>query len=301
MAKIQYRDSKGHFRNPSNYDGDLYTYVDGVRVKIKSAGEERITPIKRDRKIAKTVDEWLKNRAKSEANEDYRRKQSGKRELKVGDRLPSSMDTTTASYISTEGAHKRWQERMKEYVVKTDANGNPVATRAIDEYNQKIYQESKERAAKDDTQIVYDEKEQASVVDLFEEANKQMADWEEEYGITVGRGFHLYKSDTLESLEKKVERALEVTNDDYLKRLALSYKLDFISNFANHVQGDDFARFVDAVARMNNLDFLKLIKDKHIDFLAYALDSIIDRHGFEQILSDIRYLTDRIEANLKGE
>lgn len=81
----------------------------------------------------------------------------------------------------------------------------------------------------------------------------------------------------------------------------MSYKLDFISNFANHVQGDDFARFVDAVARMNNLDFLKLIKDKHIDFLAYALDSIIDRHGFEQILSDIRYLTDRIEANLKGE
>lgn len=295
MAKIQYRDSKGHFRNPSNYDGDLYTHVDGIKVKVKSAGEGRLDKrqVRKATQKQRESESWQK---KSDANEIFREEERRKREEE--DKVKSSHGLTTATFIGAEEAHKlKLQKEKKEETYRK--KGNEII-RTTDSYNQSLYQQSKKLAETNPNQTVYNETEQANIVNLFIEANNTMVDWEENYGITVGRGFHLYKSDTVESIEKKIDRALEVTGEEYLQKLALSYKLDFISNFANHVQGEDFARFVDGVTKMDNLDFLKLIKDKHIDFLAYALDSIVDRHGFEQILADINYLTDRINEKLKG-
>ena len=92
-------------------------------------------------------------------------------------------------------------------------------------------------------------------------------------------------------MQKKIDKALEITDDEYLNKLAATYKFDFISNFANHVEGEDFDEFVEAITALDDLTFLKTLQKYKIDYLAYALDSILTNEKYEGILESVRVVT----------
>lgn len=281
---------KGKFVSPKNPPDGTKVYFKG---QIVGEVKDGIVPqrTKRERAKPKTTEEWLKRREKSEQNERYRQAQQGKREFTISGREPSSMSETTAEYVGADSAYSKLRQAKElAYKETLDKEGNKTFVRTVDEFNLNLYKANN----------YYTEEKQAEIVDIFNEANETMAAWEEEYGITVGRGFHLYKSDTPESIEKKIDKALEVTEEGYLEKLGMSYKLDFLSNFSMHVTGEDYDKFSAEVLKLDNKDFLRFLKDTKTDFLAYALDSIIDRHGYEQILSEIKYITKRLSEFSKG-
>lgn len=281
--KIQPRDSKGRFRK-ADYEGDLFIHVDHKRVQIKGGNSILLDRKPRSDK-PEDLDDWLRRRNYQEQHKYYREARKAQLELQLSNDLRNIDAPTKSIYLSSDDVHKSWREKLKEFEAKNEAK-----KLHIDEYNPKIEREAYLKATNKEF-LAYDEKQHRGIIALFREANKKIAQIEEDFGIQLGKGFHLYPSDNLDRLQKKIDKALEITDDEYLDKLAATYKFDFISNFANHVEGEDFEEFVAAVTALDDLTFLKTLQKYKIDYLAYALDSILTNEKYEGILESVRVVT----------
>lgn len=281
--KIQPRDSKGRFRK-ADYEGNLFIHVDHKRIQIKG-GNSILLDRKPKSDKPEDLDDWLRRRRYQEQHKYYREARKAQLELQLSNDLRNIDAPTKSIYLSSDDVHKSWREKLKEFEAKNE--GKKLH---IDEYNPKIEREAYKKAANKDF-LDYDEKQHKGIIALFTEANEKIAQIEEDFGIQIGKGFHIYPSDNLDRLQKKIDKALEITDDEYLNKLAATYKFDFISNFANHVEGEDFEEFVAAVTALDDLTFLKTLQKYKIDYLAYALDSILTNEKYEGILESIRVVT----------
>lgn len=291
MAKNKQQKTKRKYTpRPFYLDGETHKIVSsknppkGARIyiagkQVGTVGEEpprlkKITPVKNlTEKQLQKREQNLKYITKKEAQ---RKAQSPSTEVS------SSQGTTTFEFLGTENIYKKIRKE-KERTYETKVVNGQLEAEELFGYNPKLYKEN----------AYYSKEKQKEIVELFDEANARIDEIQETLNVKFSNGFHLYQSDRAETVEKKVAAALDVLRDDYVKDLALSYKLEFLSSFANHVVGKDYEEFVEAITEMDDILFLRLIRDEGLSYMAYSIQSELDTMGIEHIYENVRHLTSR--------
>ncbi len=256
--KIYARDSRGRFvslKNPPA-NTDIYISTNKKKILIKSASEEVSSPY-----TSNIIDVEKKK---------YKKKDLDKLKFKVKS-ITSSSGETTYEFVDAKNLSKQLEKIKSSYKEK--------GKNRIDEYSPKLEKEAKRIYGNGN---MYNLQKQLEIIDIFKEANKKLFQMNEEYGVEFGKGFHLYQSDDLQAIEKKLNHALDILdNPDYISSLGLKYKLDFINNFKNHLSDDEFEELSEGVLELSNTDFLIFLKSNKIDWIAYSLDSVITNREFD--------------------
>lgn len=132
--------------------------------------------------------------------------------------------------------------------------------------------------------------EQKLLYNIFKKANEEGENLGKLTDDLIKPRFSL-RLDTIrnnEQLKNRIAAAEEVLSGDYLENIAKQYKQDFIQNFEFHLETDLYNKLKDKLEDMDDLDFLNYIKNNRVDYLAYALDSLITDYGYDLIAGEVR-------------
>lgn len=143
----------------------------------------------------------------------------------------------------------------------------------------------------------YDNGYQVYFHQLFEKANKKGEELKEktENMINVHFSYNL-KWLSKKQIDKRVEAAKKVLDPNFENLLIEKYKKDFIDNFSNHLDPVDLFDLTYTVDSIPSEILFKALKVSRLDYLAYALDSVIDREGYEMIMDKVRFIVKEIKT-----
>lgn len=213
---------------------------------------------------------------------------------KVIEKIKSRPEPTTEIY--NPQIEKSLSQRVQEYIVEANEKGEQQAVESKYAF---IYELQLKHGL--------DREKQEEINKLFMEANKKLEEIKIEYGITLGTDFQLFKSNTMEQINKKINAAKEVLNSNYLELKAKQYKIDYISDFALLLDEKDAEEFQSAMDLVTDTQFLAILKETGLDYIVYAWDSLIDTFGYEYLWGKVRviintiYKVKGIEKRVKGE
>lgn len=236
--------------------------------------------------------EKLKPKLSEKAQENQREYNQNKIKSQIqNSSIKSSTDLDiTTTLIDSKATSQRLADAFAE--LKEEFNDDKKS-KEITAYSYKL--ESKSKSERYSTGTIYNLEKQLEVMQIFEKANAKLKLYEEQYGIQLGTGFKLYENSTPFSIDRKMVAAQQVLQDDYVTRLANSYKLDAIENFINHVDRDAISDLIKVLPDADPLEFLKYIKKYNLGYISHAYDSDLDEAEYQRLDGVVRSMTKDIE------
>lgn len=140
--------------------------------------------------------------------------------------------------------------------------------------------------------------EQKEIVALFEAANVALERIKEYTDDTVGKYFslNLQNITSLEQLQRRLEAAVKVQSPDFLSDLGAKYKEDFLTNFNGIIEKRLYNQLEELVNELGNVQFLAFLKRQNQDYLAYALQSLINEDKMDYIIREVEGLIDAAKS-----
>lgn len=150
-----------------------------------------------------------------------------------------------------------------------------------------------------DEEFIYDEQvekkfglneeAQRKIYDLLKSANEMGILIDEMTDGVVAPKFSL-RLDNIkdyETIMRRVASAETVLRSDYLENLARDYKQDFMYNFRDVIEPDLYEKFRQTIEGIDDMEFLRYLKNNKVEYLAYGFDSVITTYGYEFIEGEI--------------
>lgn len=135
---------------------------------------------------------------------------------------------------------------------------------------------------------------QDEIIDILKRANERGEEIKEETNGVLSPKFslNLQRLD-IDQLTKRVEAAIKVLDPDYITKYAIQEKINFVDNFSNHIEiGDKIIKdLFTEVQKIDNYLFVKFLKISGLNYLSYALESIIDKEGYDMIRTFMKSMT----------
>lgn len=307
MARAFYKSSVTS-RWTSKDDPNAIIYI--AVPKDKQVGENAKKSIRvSDSRILQQIKSDKKHRQKLSAEAREKRVQYNEAKLreKISDtnlteiKSSTDMDITTR-LISGKSVSTRLRSAIQELKVEFGDDGLGEATleepkQAFNKYSYKLEQKSK--SDRYSTGTIFNRQKQEEIIELFNKANIKLEEHRQKYGIDLGSGFKLYENSTPFSIERKIIAAEQILNDDYVERLANSYKMDAVENFVNHVDREVIRELLDSLIDVDPIEYLRYIKQYDLGYIAHAYDSDLDEAQYQRLDATVKEMIKDLNAMKK--
>lgn len=258
----------------------------------------------------------------------------------VGNRVPAKRTSDRKS--QAEDYFNKRNKYFEEYKIKEHEQftGNSVSeifiTKRTKPWDDPAFlAENKTKGKSTDDQFVFsptaysryglNEKKQREYYELFKEANEHVEMLREETDNIIGAKFS-YKLDVPpDVLQRRVDAALDVMEDDYVEKLVQQSRTDFFDAFSNFLDHDKYIlnekndieevsedeldsegyftrngkRFKakelieimeDEFGKLSDYQFLELRRKTNTESLAYALQSIVETYQYSMVIEEVKRL-----------
>ncbi len=201
-----------------------------------------------------------------------------------------------------EGIISKNLDEATDLIMHTPYSGNPSRSIMVEkgekEWLKKLenYEDTENLKSTDDKFVFnysvqktygYTEQQQKELYNLFKMANERIEELRDLMDADIGKSFSFNMNVPKDVMERRASAALEILQDNYVEKIAKQYKEDFLENYKNHLTDEDFERFSSALESIDDIDFLKLIKQNKLDANAYSLDSVLTAYDYEYIKENI--------------